>query len=249
MVPPPRILVVMATYNEIDNLPELVDEIRRHLPGAEILVIDDNSPDGTGQWCDSRSASDPQFRVLHRSGKLGLGSATVAGLRYAIDENYDFAMTLDADFSHPPHFLPALLAELTHRDDPADVVIGSRYVPGGGIEGWPWHRHVMSRCVNWYTRWMLNLPVRDCSGAFRGFRVAVLRQLPWDQVRSQGYSLLEEMLWMLQRLGARIREVPITYVVRTGGQSKITSQEARAAFWLVLRLWCEGRYGLARRGE
>ncbi len=144
-----KTLVVVATYNEIENLPPLVDEIFRFLPAADLLVVDDHSPDGTGQWCEARAAEDPRVHCLHRTGKLGLGTALIAAWRYALDNGYDYVLTMDADFSHPPKCLPAMLAGMNPANGPSvDVMIGSRYIPGGGVEGWPWKRHFMSRGVN-----------------------------------------------------------------------------------------------------
>lgn len=232
----PRTLIAVATFNEIENLPRLVVGIREQLPEADILVIDDNSPDGTGRWCDEQASTDARLHVIHRAGKLGLGTATIAGLRFAIDEDYDFVVTMDADLSHDPSYLPQLVETAKDPAAPADLVIGSRYVAGGGIEGWPLGRRVMSRCINWYARWMLGLRVRDCSGAYRCFRVDFLRGIDWSVIRSSGYSLLEEMLWLLQRRGARIREVPITFVDRTHGRSKISYREAFSAVWIIFKL-------------
>lgn len=232
----PRTLIAVATYNEIENLPRLVAGIGQHLPDADILVIDDGSPDGTGRWCDERAASDSQFQVIHRPRKLGLGTATLAGLRFAIERDYDFVVTMDADLSHDPAYLPELLAAATDPGSRCDLSIGSRYVAGGGIDGWPWTRRVMSRCINWYARWMLGLKVHDCSGAYRCFRVAFLREIDLESMRSQGYSLLEEMLWVLDRRGARMCEIPIVFVDRMHGRSKISYREALAALWIIFQL-------------
>ena len=167
----------MATYNEMENLPRLVEEIFRYAPEADILVIDDNSPDGTGQWCDGQRAENPRIHCLHRSGKLGLGTATIAGMKYAIEHGYRYVLNMDADFSHQPKYLPALLAGMDPPDGPpVDVMIGSRYVPGGGVEGWPLRRQLMSRAVNLYARWLLGLRPKDCSGAFRCYRTATVGQ-------------------------------------------------------------------------
>lgn len=232
----PRTLIVVATYNEIDNLPRLVDGIHQFAPESDILVIDDNSPDGTGQWCDEHALADAQFRIIHRPGKLGLGSATIVGLRFAIENRYEWVVTMDADFSHDPSYLPEIRAAADDPESPVDVVIGSRYIAGGGIEGWPPLRRLMSRCINWYARWMLRLQPRDCSGAYRCFRVEMLRKIDFDKVISRGYSLLEELLWFVQRLGGRIREVPITFVDRMHGKSKISYREAWLAVWIIFRL-------------
>jgi dolichol-phosphate mannosyltransferase len=239
MTQPSRVLVAISTYNEMENLPSLVDEIYRYADGVDIVVVDDNSPDGTGGWCDERVAVDSHFHVIHRAGKLGLGTATIAGLRYAMDNNYDWVVTMDADFSHHPRYLPAILGAAHDADNPVDLVIGSRYVPTGGVEGWPIRRRIMSRCVNIYVRWLLGLRPRDCSGAYRCSRVDLLRQIDWQNLRSTGYSLLEEILWKMQRTGARIREVPIIFVDRTQGRSKINSREVWDAIWIIFRLALE----------
>lgn len=230
----PRILVTVATYNEIENLPALVDEIFRHVPTANILVIDDNSPDGTGSWCDERSAEEPRLSCLHREGKLGLGSATIAGMRRAIDDGYDLMLNLDADFSHDPSYLPQLLQRMEQGD--AEVVIGSRYVPGGGIDGWPWQRRLISRCVNLAARCLLRLRPKDCTGALRCYRCETLQRLDLSEIRSEGYAYLEEILWRLQRQGARLVEIPIVFVDRRGGESKTNIGEALAVLRLLMRL-------------
>ena len=159
-----RFLVTLATYNEIDNLPRLINEIHQYEPDADILVIDDNSPDGTGKWVDEQAETDPRINCIHRERKLGLGSATLAGFQYAIDHDYDLVVNLDADFSHHPRHIPALIECVRDDNASADVSIGSRYVKGGGIEGWPWYRRIMSKCVNVYARLLLGLPSKDCSG-------------------------------------------------------------------------------------
>lgn len=234
----PSVLVAIATYNERENLPSLVEAIEEALPEADLLIVDDNSPDGTGEWADQRAANDPRLSVLHREGKLGLGSATIAAIRHAIADDYQIFATLDADWSHPPERLPALVALL----EEADVAIGSRYVSGGCIEGWPWTRHASSRVVNFAARWLLWLPTRDSSGAFRAYRVAALRRLDLNDIRGSGYAYLEEILWRLKRTGASFAETPIVFSERRAGQSKINAREALAAAGLLLRLgmveWC-----------
>ena len=236
-VPPlsTRTVVVVATYNEIENLPRLVTEVFAALPDTDVLVIDDHSPDGTGDWCDEYQRQNPRLRCIHREGKLGLGSASVCGFRFAIDQGYDIVFTMDADFSHPPERLPDLLSTLQASED-CEVVVGSRYVDGGGIDGWPWKRRIMSRMVNWYARLALRIPVRDCSGAFRGYRVSVLKDLPPEAVQSRGYAYLEELLWRLKRKGCRFQEVPFTFKDRELGKTKINFAEARQALWTILRL-------------
>jgi dolichol-phosphate mannosyltransferase len=203
----PRVLVALATYNEINNLPSLVDEICRILPDAQLLIIDDNSPDGTGRWCDERARTEPRLR-------------------------YDVLITMDADWSHDPQFLPALVAATVH----ADVALGSRYCNGGAIDGWPLHRRVGSRLMNGLSRVLLRLPVRDASGAFRAYRIAALRRIDLASIRSTGYAYLEETLWHLYRAGASLVEVPITFHQRRAGESKINAQEAIGKLGTLLRL-------------
>ncbi|MBN2021882.1 MAG: polyprenol monophosphomannose synthase [Pirellulales bacterium] len=240
---PARTLVTVATYNEIDNLPRLVEAIFAELPEADVLVIDDNSPDGTGQWCDRRGGEDPRVHCVHRSGKLGLGTATIAAMRWALERGYDYVLNMDADFSHHPRYLRAILAGMDPPGGPAvDMMIGSRYVPGGGVEGWPLVRQLMSRGVNLYARWLLGLSPKDCSGAYRCYRASLLARMDFDAVRSRGYSFQEEILWHLKRLGARFGETPIVFADRQRGQSKINRQEALAALGIIFvlglrRLW------------
>ena len=231
-------LVTLATYNEIENLPRLVDDIFAAASDIDILVIDDNSPDGTGAWCDRRAEIDPRLRCLHRAGKLGLGTATIAGMRYAIEHDYRYVLNMDADFSHHPRHVSALLAGMEGRGakPAADVMIGSRYIRGGAIEGWPFRRLLMSRGVNAYARLLLGLSARDCSGAFRCYRTSLLAKVDFDKVRSRGYSFQEEILWHLKRLGARIEETPITFADRRRGVSKIDSGEAWAALRVISAL-------------
>ena len=243
-----KTLVAVPTYNEMGNLPRLVDEIFRHSPDVNILVVDDASPDGTGQWCLERSAQEPRLLCLHRSGKLGLGTATLAAAQYAIDNGYDYLVTMDADFSHPPASIPKLIAGMRLPDGPSvDVMIGSRYVEEGAIEGWPFFRRVMSRMINLYARLLLRLPIRDCSGAFRCFRVGSLARLDRGAFRAKGYALLEEILWRLQRQGCRLAETPIVFVERSEGSSKINVNEAMTAVWVILVLGIQEWLGLRGR--
>lgn len=234
---PCRKLVALTTYNEIENLPPLVEQIFAQVPDADVLVVDDDSPDGTGQWCRERSATEPRLKLLARPGKLGQGSAVIAGLRYAIEHGYDAVVTMDADFSHQPRYLSELLdAVLGSGSAGLDVMIGSRYVPGGGVEGWPLLRRLMSRGINIYTRLALRLRTRDCSGGMRAYRVAKLAQLDFNQLVSTGYSFHEEMLWRLKRLDCRLGETPITFVNRVKGKSKINAREAWRAVRVIFRL-------------
>jgi len=240
-----KTLVTVATYNEIENLPSLVEEIFKYAPEVDLLVIDDNSPDGTGDWCDEKAKEDPRVHCLHREGKLGLGTATIAGMKYAIEHGYKQVLNMDADFSHHPKYLPDLLSGMGTADKPgADVMIGSRYIPGGGVEGWPFKRHFMSQGVNLYSRWLLGLKPKDCSGAFRCYSVEYLAKVDFEKVRSRGYSFQEEILWHLKKLGVRFGETPIIFVDRQVGSSKIDSGEAVAALRIILALGIRNLLGM-----
>jgi dolichol-phosphate mannosyltransferase len=235
-----KLLVMVATYNEIDNLPRLVEDILRVLPNATVLVIDDNSPDGTGRWCDEKMATDPRLVCIHREGKLGLGTATLAGLRYGVEQGYKYVINMDADFSHSPEVLPRLVSGMdTPGQSPVDVMIGSRYVAGGKIEGWTITRHLMSRGVNYGSRMALGLPVHDCSGSFRCYRTKLLRKIGFDAFCSHGYSIEEEILWRLKRAGASFSEIPITFLNRRSGASKISLRHCFAALATIARLGWE----------
>ena len=228
-----RLLVSLATYNERENLPDLVREIRDFAPGAAILVIDDNSPDGTGRVADELRASLPDVHVIHRPGKLGLGSAVVAGMKFAIDGGYDYFLNLDADGSHPPRFIPALVAGMER----CDVMIGSRYVPGGGVEGeFNLKRKFMSTGINVYARMMLGLKTRDNSGSFRCYRVAKLARIDFDRIRSRGYSFMEEILFWCRQVGCTMGETPILFENRRAGISKINKAEAVKALQIIALL-------------
>jgi dolichol-phosphate mannosyltransferase len=240
-----RTLVTVATYNEIENLPPLVAAIWEVAPQADILVIDDNSADGTGKWCDEQAAREPRLHCLHRSGKLGLGTAILAGMHYAITHGYDYVLNMDADFSHHPRYIPAILAAMgSDCAENADVSIGSRYCAGGGTKNWPWMRRFMSWAVNVYSRLLLGLKPKDTSGGFRCYRVALLKQLDFSSIMSTGYSFQEEMLWRLKRIGARMSETPIVFADRERGQSKIHQGEALGAVWVIFRLGLQNWLGI-----
>jgi dolichol-phosphate mannosyltransferase len=231
--PPPRLLISLATYNEAENLEPLIREVRRHAPYAEILVIDDASPDGTGAVADRIRAEFPGIHVIHRPGKQGLGTAVIAGMRYAIAHGFDYLLNLDADFSHPPRFIPALVAGMADRD----VMIGSRYVPGGGVEGeFNFKRKFMSTGINMYARFLLGLRTKDNSGSFRCYRVSKLALIDFDRVRSQGYSFMEEILYWCRTVGCNMGETPILFENRRAGLSKINTGEAIKALQIIARL-------------
>jgi dolichol-phosphate mannosyltransferase len=226
----PRTLVILPTYNEAENVLGLAGEILAKVESIDILVVDDNSPDGTGDLVANFARTEPRIRLLRRARKLGLGTAYLAGFRFALENGYDFAVTMDSDRSHNPSYLPEMLAAM----DTHDVVVGSRYVWGGGILNWPKHRVLLSAFANGYARLLLRLPIRDCTSGFRCYRRAVLERVdPWS-VRGSGYSFLEEMAWRVTRCGFRMGEIPIVFEQRVAGKSKIDSSEIYRAAWHVL---------------
>ncbi len=219
--PAARLVVTVCTYNERENIARLIPLILEALPQAEVLVVDDNSPDGTAEVAREFGRSEPRVKLLLRTAKEGLGAATLAGFRWAIEHGYDFVLNMDADFSHHPRHLAAVFGGMSS----ADVTIGSRYVAGGGIIGWSLKRHVMSQGINVYSRVLLGLRSRDCSGAFRCYRTGKLREIDFSRFRSRGYAFQEEMLYRCARVGCRIAETPITFEDRIVGQSKINLRE------------------------
>jgi dolichol-phosphate mannosyltransferase len=231
-----RVLVALCTYNERENLPALVEAIGRCLPTADLLVVDDDSPDGTGQWADQAASTNRRLHVLIRRNQRGLGSALKEAMQYAIAQNYEWLLNLDADFSHDPADLPKLL-ELCRTSQPQlDCSVGTRYADGGRIEGWPTHRYWMSRTVNRFAKTALRLPVSDCSGSLRCYRVDALRKLDPQTLRSQGYAVFEEILLRLQKNGASFGELPIVFRERQLGVSKLTPAEAMRALSQLLRM-------------
>jgi dolichol-phosphate mannosyltransferase len=212
------VLVVMPTYNEIENLERVADRLHTAVPDVRLLVVDDDSPDGTGELADKLAADDPRVHVLHRPGKSGLGPAYVAGFRWGRAHGYDVLVEMDADGSHAPEELPRLLTALQD----ADLVLGSRYTPGGRVRDWPLHRLVLSRGGNVYTRWALRLPLTDATGGYRAVRGSLVDRLPFEEVASQGYCFQVDWAWRAWRNGARVREVPITFTERAFGRSKMS---------------------------
>lgn len=230
-----RVLVAVCTLNEADNIIELVTGIRRSIPSADVLVVDDNSPDGTAGLVAEMGQRDPLVKVVVRKGEKGLGGAIRHAMAYAIEHDYDFFLNLDGDLSHNPAQLASLLDRAIGSSD-IDVVIGSRYVNGGSIEGWPLHRKVMSRMVNGFATKCLRLPVRDCSGSMRCYRVAALKRVGMENVRVNGYAVLEEVLVQLDRQGSKMAEVPITFTDRQRGKSKLTMREALRSSTQMLKM-------------
>ena len=230
MKPPSRFLIVLCTYNERENLSSLLSEIRRRAPSADILVIDDNSPDGTGDFAEEIARKTPGIFVIHRKGKLGLGTAVIRGLKFAGKRAYDFALTMDADFSHHPKYLPAFFKLAPEYD----VVIGSRYIPGGGSLNWPLWRRFISKMINLFCRTVLQIKVHDASGGFRCYRLGSLAGIALERISSKGYTFQEEMLLRLHRAGLKFAEVPIVFENRSRGKSKADLREIiKGALFLI----------------
>jgi dolichol-phosphate mannosyltransferase len=231
------VLVVIPTYNERENLGPVLDRLHKVLPDVHVLVVDDGSPDGTGELADERADGDDRVHVLHRTEKAGLGKAYIAGFRWGLAKGYATFVEMDADGSHAPEELPRLLNAL--RD--ADLVLGSRWVPGGKVVNWPRSREVLSRGGTLYTRMSIGLPLRDATGGYRAYRREVLEKIELDGVASQGYCFQIDLAARTWRAGFRIVEVPITFAERERGQSKMSSHIVREAFWRV------GVWGVERR--
>jgi dolichol-phosphate mannosyltransferase len=243
--PTASVLVVVPTYNERDNLEPLLTRLHQAAPATHALVVDDASPDGTGEMADKLAAADARIRVLHRSGKAGLGAAYLAGFALALQDDYQVVVEMDADGSHAPEDLPALVAAL----DDADLVIGSRYVPGGRVVNWPAHRQWLSSGGNLYSRLALGVPIRDITGGYRAFRRQVLEELALADVASQGYCFQVDMAWRAVQAGFRVREVPITFTERERGSSKMSQAIVAEALWRVTRWGVTRMLGRAGRTD
>ncbi|MBA3894203.1 MAG: polyprenol monophosphomannose synthase [Gemmatimonadales bacterium] len=224
-----RALVVVPTYNEAMNLPSIVPQILAQDPRIDVLVVDDNSPDGTGEMADRIAAAEPRIHVLHRPDKAGLGKAYLAGFQWALERDYEFVFEMDADFSHDPKFLNEFLEAAKH----ADLVIGSRYKTGVNVINWPISRLLLSLGANQYARWITGLPVEDSTGGFKCFRRRVLEAIDFDRVRSNGYSFQIEMSFRAWKKGFRLVEIPIVFTDRADGQSKMNKRIVREAIWMV----------------
>ncbi len=234
-----RALVVVPTYNERINLPQIIPAILAQDPGIDVLVVDDNSPDGTGQLADQMAAENARIHVLHRGRKEGLGKAYLAGFRWALDQGYDLVFEMDADFSHDPRFLPTFLEAIQD----ADLVIGSRYKTGVNVINWPIARLLLSIGANQYARLVTGLPLADSTGGFKCFRRRVLEAIPLERVRSNGYAFQIEMSFLAWRKGFRIREIPIVFTDRVEGQSKMNGRIVREAVWMVWWLRLRSLWG------
>jgi dolichol-phosphate mannosyltransferase len=237
-----QVAVVIPTYNERDNLESIVTRVRTSVPAADVLVVDDNSPDGTGEIADKLALSDAHVHVLHRPGKSGLGTAYIAGFGWALERGYGVLVEMDADGSHDPQDLVRMLAAL----ESADLVIGSRYVPGGKLVNWPRSREALSRGANVYTRLMLRIGVHDATGGYRAYRESTLRALGLEEVDSQGYCFQIDLTLRTVQEGFTVTEVPITFTERARGASKMSHAIIAEALWRVAQWGVAGRLGKRR---
>ncbi|WP_328917184.1 MULTISPECIES: polyprenol monophosphomannose synthase [unclassified Streptomyces] len=224
-----KVLVIIPTYNEAENVKQIVKRVRSSVPDADVLVADDNSPDGTGKLADELAAGDEQVHVLHRRGKEGLGAAYLAGFQWGIDAGYGVLVEMDADGSHQPEELPRLLTALKG----ADLVLGSRWIPGGRVVNWPKSREYLSRGGSTYSRLLLDVPIRDVTGGYRAFRKETLEGLGMTEVASAGYCFQVDLAWRAVKAGFHVVEVPITFVERERGDSKMSRNIVVEALWRV----------------
>lgn len=234
-----KTLIVIPTYNEVDNLRPLLQKLFTYAPTTDVLIVDDNSPDGTGQLADDIHNEDARVHVMHRAGKMGLGTAYIAGFKYAIEHGYNAAFEMDADFSHDPRYLPDFLKKI----EQADLVIGSRYVAGGDTPNWSLSRRFISGGGNIFARFMLGMPVHDCTAGYRCYRREVLERIDLDTVESQGYAFQVEMAYRVKQHGFKIVETPIIFLDRRVGKSKMSRAIFLEAFIYVLRT----RFGLNKK--
>ncbi|MFN0206321.1 MAG: polyprenol monophosphomannose synthase [Planctomycetota bacterium] len=227
-----RPLIICSTYNECENIAPLAKEILSNAPEANVLVVDDNSPDGTGQIVRDLIKTEPRVHLLARPGKLGLGTAILDGMQWGLDRGYDPICTMDADFSHHPRYLPAILA----GSQKYDVMIGSRYIPGGGTKNWGISRQILSRTSNLVSRILLGFPTKDCTGCYRAYRADLLKKIDRKSIKSSGYSFVEEVLELCYRAKASMGETPIIFEDRRAGSSKISRKEVYKAVLTLFRL-------------
>ena len=236
---PQRALIIFPTYNERDNIDKIVHAVMPLDPRIHVLIVDDNSPDGTGDIADRLAAEFSKVHVLHRSEKQGLGRAYIAGFRWAIEQGFDFVFEMDADFSHSPEYLRDFLKEIQNND----LVIGSRYISGVNVINWPMGRLLLSYYANVYTRLVTGLPLRDATGGFKCFRRQVLEAINLDEVKSTGYAFQIEMSMRAWKMGFRIREIPIIFYDRVAGHSKMSKKIMREAIWMVWALRLKAIFG------
>ena len=234
-----RALIIFPTYNERENIEKIVHAVLPLDPRIHVLIVDDNSPDGTGQIADKLAKQEPKVNVLHREKKEGLGQAYIAGFRWAIEKKFDYIFEMDADFSHGPEHIREFLEEIQHYD----LVIGSRYIRGVNVINWPMSRLLLSYFANVYTRWVTGIPLRDATGGFKCFRRHVLESIDLDAVKSTGYSFQIEMSMRAWKKGFKIKEIPIIFVDRSAGESKMSKKIVREAIWMVWWLRLKSIFG------
>lgn len=227
-----RYLIAVATYNEIENVAELIQEIHHYAPGISVLFVDDNSPDGTGTLLEKIQLSDPLLKIVHRKGKLGLGTAHLAMMDYSIEQGFDALITMDSDFSHHPKYLPTMMQNLEENS----FVIGSRYIKGGGTSHGP-YRHLISITANFLTKVLLKIPLKECTTAYRGYHLELLQKFRKIPIMSNGYSFFVESLYRIHQLGVSMKEFPIIFEDRTSGKSKINKKEIFYGMLTLLRLF------------
>lgn len=235
-----KVLIITPTYNERDNLEAFLSLVFNEMPTVHVLVVDDNSPDGTGKLADEIATQDPRVTVMHRAGKQGLGTAYLAGFRYALEHNYDVVFEMDTDLSHDPKYLPLFMRAV---ENGADLVIGSRNIPGGGVEGWGIGRHVLSKGGSLYSRSVLGLSVRDLTSGYKCFTRRALEALELDRVKSNGYSFQIELTYRVLLKGLPVKEVPIVFVDRRAGQSKMSRKIFAEAIGMVWKLRADALMG------
>lgn len=236
-------LVIIPTYNERENIATMLEQLHAANPGVDVLIADDNSPDGTGAIADQLAETDPRISVMHRPGKQGLGAAYISGFQWALERGYEVVVEMDADGSHRAVDLPSLLAEIPKHD----LVLGSRWVPGGSVENWPKHRKWLSRGGNLYARTALKVDLNDATGGFRAFRAATLRDLDLEAVQSQGYCFQVDLAYRTAQQGKQVAEVPITFVEREHGTSKMSNKIVAEALYLVTLWGIRDRFARGRQ--
>lgn len=229
-----KVLVFTATYNEADNIQSLIKEIFHYAPQVDVLVVDDGSPDGTGQILDEMVAADTRIQVIHRTGKLGLGTAHIRGMEYALANNYDVLITMDADFSHHPKYLPTMLQLMQTND----FVIGSRYMKGGGL-GYGFVRTFISKTANFLARLLLSIKLKECTTSYRGFNKDLLQKILQNKMQSEGYSFFFEMVYLVTRLTQKTAEFPIYFADRVKGESKISKKEIYRGVTTLFKLFAQ----------
>jgi len=227
-----KILVIIPTYNEKDNISKVIPLVLNQDPDIEVLVVDDNSPDGTSKIVEELKTSNPRIKLIRREKKSGLGTAYLAGFKYALENGYNYIFEMDSDFSHDPNYIPDFLKAI----EDSDLVLGSRYIKGVNVVNWPITRLLLSFYANVYARWVTGLPVKDSTGGFKCFKREVLEKIGLDNIHSNGYAFQIEMSFRAWKKGFRIKEIPIIFVDRRAGESKMSKKIVREAIWMVWKL-------------